>query len=75
MTIQAVVKESGGTYGSPWMRAELSGFGLLASLNRVSEITRAAGPQGVSRLWGVRTADSDERGQADRRKWVGHSYA
>lgn len=54
-TIQAVHKESDGTYGSPRMHADLPDHGVQASLNRVARIMRVAGLQGVSRRRGVRT--------------------
>lgn len=53
--IQAIHKESDGTYGAPRIHKELVEQKTEASLNRVARVMKEAGVHGVSRRKGVRT--------------------
>jgi putative transposase len=58
--IQAIHRESRGTYGVPRIHAELAGRGICVGRKRVGRLMRAAGLQGVSRRRPVRTTRRDE---------------
>ncbi len=58
--IQAIHRESRGTYGVPRIHAELADRGLHVGRKRVARLMRGAGLQGVSRRKAVRTTVRDE---------------
>lgn len=47
--IQAIPRESRGTYGAPRIHAELAGRGIRVGRKRVARLMRTAALQGVSR--------------------------
>jgi putative transposase len=64
--IQAIHRESRGTYGAPRVHAELAARGLRISRKRVARLMRAAGVHGVSRRKQFVTTRRDETAQAAR---------
>jgi putative transposase len=62
--IQAIHRESRGTYGAPRVHAELAARGLRISRKRVARLMRAAGVHGVSRRKQFVTTRRDETAQA-----------
>jgi putative transposase len=58
--IQAIHRESRGTYGAPRVQAELAAGGVHVGRKRVARLMRTAGLQGVSRRKQVRTTVRDE---------------
>jgi putative transposase len=58
--IQAIHRESRGTYGVPRIHAELADRGIHAGRKRVARLMRGAGLRGVSRRKGFRTTVRDE---------------
>jgi len=59
--IQAIHRESRGTYGAPRVHAELAARGMHVGRKRVARLLRAAGLHGVSRRRVVPTTIRDER--------------
>jgi putative transposase len=58
--IQAIHRESRGTYGAPRVHAELAAGGVHVGRKRVARLMRTAGLQGVSRRKQFRTTVRDE---------------
>ena len=58
--IQAIHRESRGTYGVPRIHAELADRGIHVGRKRVARLMRGAGLQGVSRRKAFRTTERDE---------------
>ena len=58
--IQAIHRESRGTYGVPRIHAELAERGIHVGRKRVARLMRGAGLQGVSRRKAFRTTVRDE---------------
>ena len=58
--IHAIHRESRGTYGVPWVHAELAERGIHVGPKRVARLMRGAGLQGVSRRKSFRTTVRDE---------------
>ena len=58
--IQAIHRESRGTYGVPRIHAELAERGILVGRKRVARLMRGAGLRGVSRRKAFRTTVRDE---------------
>jgi len=58
--IQAIHRESRGTYGAPRIHAELAAQGIHVGRKRVARLMRGAGLQGVSRRKSCRTTVRDE---------------
>src|SRR5262250_1521262 len=58
--IQAIHRESRGTYGVPRIHAELADRGIHVGRKRVARLMRGAGLQGVSRRKAFRTTVRDE---------------
>ncbi len=58
--IQAIHRESRGTYGAPRIHAELAAQGIHVGRKRVARLMRAAGLQGVSRCKQFRTTVREE---------------
>lgn len=58
--IQAIHRESRGTYGAPRIHAELAAQGVHLGRKRVARLMRSAGLQGVSRRRQFRTTVRDE---------------
>ena len=58
--IQAIHRESRGTYGVPRIHAELADRGIHVGRKRVARLMRGAGLQGVSRRKAFRTTMRDE---------------
>jgi putative transposase len=59
--IQAIHRESRGTYGVPRIHAELADRGIQVGRKRVARLMRGTGLQGVSRRKAFRTTVRDER--------------
>jgi len=58
--IQAIHRESRGTYGVPRIHAELAERGIAVGRKRIARLMRGAGLQGVSRRKAFRTTVRDE---------------
>ena len=61
--IEAIHRESRGTYGVPRVHAELQGQGIPVGRKRVARLMREAGLPGVSRRRGTRTTIRGEDGR------------
>jgi putative transposase len=59
MKIHTIHLESRGTYGAPWVHAELAAQDMHVGRKRVARLMRAAGVRGVSRRKGVPTTTRD----------------
>jgi putative transposase len=62
--IQAIHEESRGTYGAPWVHAELAAQGVRVGRKRVARLLRDAGLHGVSRRGQFVTTRRDATAEA-----------